>query len=215
MAAEGKPAPLVAVLPLVGLAGCVDAVGWLRLEGLFVSFMSGTTTMLGAAAATGQQDRAMTLAAAVSLFAVGALVGFGLARALPRWRTAAVLGLVAVLLALGWRSGDEGALLPQVALTLLPAMGALNAALPGVGGITFVTGALTRGAEGVVAALAGETGTGWWRHFATWSALVVGALVGGTLSLRLPQDALAVPMVWAAVGCVLALTAAFRRRAIS
>ena len=40
-----------AAVPLVALAGCVDAIGWLRFDQLFVSFISGTSTMLGIASA--------------------------------------------------------------------------------------------------------------------------------------------------------------------
>ena len=60
--------------------------------------------------------------------------------------------LVAALLGCGWalaRVASAG--LPPLAYAVVPAMGALNLAVPGVGGITFVTGSLTRFAEALMA----------------------------------------------------------------
>ncbi|MEN0073705.1 MAG: hypothetical protein AAGC69_04945, partial [Paracraurococcus sp.] len=42
-----RPVSPWAAVPLAALAGCVDAIGWLRFDQLFVSFISGTSTMLG------------------------------------------------------------------------------------------------------------------------------------------------------------------------
>jgi uncharacterized membrane protein YoaK (UPF0700 family) len=161
--------PWLAV-PLVAIAGYVDAIGWLRLQELFVSFMSGTSTILGIALADGPAGRAAVLALVVGLFVAGAIAGAALGRLAGRWRAAAVLGLVAVLLALAWKLSWLGPRLPPAAYALVPAMGALNLALPGVGGITFVTGALTRFAEALVAALAGVgPHAAWLRQLAAWS----------------------------------------------
>jgi uncharacterized membrane protein YoaK (UPF0700 family) len=182
-------------VPLVALAGCVDAIGWLRLQELFVSFMSGTSTMLGVALAEGRLDRAAALGTVVALFAAGAIAAAGLGRLAGRHRGAVVLGLVAALLGCGWRLAPvHGAGLPPMAYAVVPAMGALNLALPGVGGITFVTGALTRFAEALMAALAGAgRHEAWVTQLAAWAALVAGAMLGAQLEARLGADALAVP----------------------
>ncbi|MFC7542407.1 DUF1275 family protein [Siccirubricoccus deserti] len=121
--------PWLAV-PLVAIAGYVDGIGWLRLQELFVSFMSGTSTMLGLALIGGPAGRAAALALVVGLFTAGAVAGAVLGRLAGRWR-AAVLGLVAVLLGLAWKLPWLGPRLPPAAYALVPAMGALNLALPG------------------------------------------------------------------------------------
>lgn len=210
MAHLEKPAPIAALLPLVALAGCVDAIGWLRLEGLFVSFMSGVSTMVAVAGVGGDFQRAIILGIAVAMFVAGALGGFLLGRATGRWRSTCVLGVVAALLTAAWQLPFEATWLPPAAWALLPAMGVLNAALPGVHGITAVTGALTRGAETVIATLAGETGTGWPRQVFSWVALVVGAAAGALVLQRWPVDALAAPAAFATAACLWALVAALR-----
>ena len=204
-----------AAVPLVALGGCVDAIGWLRLDELFVSFMSGTSTLLGVAAAGGQVGRAVELALVVALFALGALAGAALGRLAGRhWQPAAVLLLVAVLLhaalLLPDAPGDGGAVaLPRQALAMVPAMGALNTALPGVGGITFVTGALTRVAQGLVDALAGAAPRwGWLPQLACWAAMVAGAAGGALLQSRAGELALAVPAGAALLAALVAATAA-------
>jgi uncharacterized membrane protein YoaK (UPF0700 family) len=199
-------------VPLVALAGCVDAIGWLRLQELFVSFMSGTSTMLGVALAEGRLDRAAALGTVVALFAAGTIAAAGLGRLAGRHRDAVVLGLVAALLGCGWLlPSEDGAGLPAMAYAVVPAMGALNLALPGVGGITFVTGALTRFAEALMAALAGAgPHEAWLTQIAAWAALVAGAVVGAALETRIGTQALAVPAGFALLAAVAAGYAAGR-----
>lgn len=194
-------------VPLVAIGGCVDSIGWLRLQELFVSFMSGTSTLLGVALAEGHPDRAVELGAVVALFIVGAVMGAGLARLAGRRRAVVVLGVVAALLACGWRLPSVGgAGLPPMAFAVVPAMGALNLALPGVGGITFVTGSLTRFADALIVALAGAGRHGAWVvQLCAWMALVVGAVTGAWLEARMGQDALAVPALAAALAAIAAL----------
>ncbi|MBL6457193.1 DUF1275 family protein [Belnapia sp. T6] len=201
MAVDGALRRAWMAVPLVAIGGCVDAIGWLRLRELFVSFMSGTSTLLGLALAEGQPDRAAELGLVVLLFAGGAVAGAGLARLAGAWRAPVVLGVVAALLACAWRlSWIGGAGLPPMAFAMVPAMGALNMALPGVGGITFVTGALTRFADALITALAGAGRHGAWMvQIAAWMALVAGATAGAWLETRMGQDALVVPALAAAL----------------
>nr|WP_256476406.1 DUF1275 family protein [Siccirubricoccus soli] len=196
--------PWLAV-PLVAIGGCVDAIGWLRLQELFVSFMSGTSTMFAVALAGGEAARAVELGLVVALFAAGALAGAVLGRLAGRWRGPAVLALVAALLLAAWGLPWVGGELPPAAWAMVPAMGALNLALPGVGGITFVTGALTRFAEALVAALAGAgPHAAWASQLAAWGALVGGAVLGALLDARAGDDAVAVPALAAALAALLA-----------
>lgn len=194
-----------AAVPFVALAGCVDAIGWLRFDQLFVSFISGTSTMLGIAGAAGQAGRAAALATVVGLFAGGALLGAALGAATGRWRGPAVLGLVAALLTAALLAPASGPWeLPPAAWAMVPAMGMLNTALPGVGGITFVTGALSRAMEGLVQALLGRAKhAAWTQQAACWAAMAIGALLGALLQGAWGDAALAVPATAALLGALL------------
>ena len=195
--------PWVAV-PFVALAGCVDAIGWLRFDQLFVSFISGTSTMLGIAAAEGHAGRAAALAIVVGLFAGGALLGAVLGAVAGRWRGPAVLGMVAALLTAALLAPKAGTWeLPPSAWAMVPAMGMLNTALPGVGGITFVTGALSRAMEGLVQALLGRARHGAWaQQAACWAAMASGAMLGALLQGGWGDAALAVPATAALLGAL-------------
>ena len=208
MAAVEKPAVLAinpwAAVPFVALAGCVDAIGWLRFDQLFVSFISGTSTMLGIATAEGHGARAAALGTGVGLFAAGALLGAVVGSVAGRWRSAAVLALVAVLLAGALLAPPTGPWdLPPAAWAMVPAMGMLNTALPGIGGITFVTGALSRAMEGLVHALLGRAPHGAWaQQAACWAAMTAGATLGALLQGAWGDAALAVPATAALLGAL-------------
>lgn len=192
------PNPWPAV-PLLALAGGVDGIGWLRLDALFVGFMSGSSTLLGLAGAAGALPRAATLAAVIVLFGLGVMAGtvIGLRTGRP---APAVLALVAALLLLAWRLLPAGPTI--VLLPLVPAMGLLNTALPGA--TTFVTGALVRGCRDLVLALAGGPRLAWAPSLAGWAALVAGAAAGGWLDATIGDAALLVPAFAAAIGAVIA-----------
>src|SRR5229473_4213599 len=60
---------------LSALAGYVDAIGFLHLGGLFVSFMSGNSTRMGVSLAEGQWSAAAESLGLIALFVVGAAGG--------------------------------------------------------------------------------------------------------------------------------------------
>ncbi|MGV2980778.1 YoaK family protein [Camelimonas sp. ID_303_24] len=191
------------LLGQVALAGCVDAIGWLLLGGLFVSFMSGNSTQLAVALADGKWLLAGRSAAVLASFFMGVFIG-ALWRELSRH--SAQVGLFAlVALALGlsfllvWFDGLE-------ALHLLPlafAMGLLNNARRQVAGApvggTFVTGAFVAAAQGLAQWLLGRATPAAFAPYAlSWLALVAGALIGAVLVLRLGNAmALLAPVGWA------------------
>ena len=85
-------------LLLTATAGWVDAIGFLRLGGLYPSFMSGNTTQLGVALSHDDWHLVEMAATILGLFFVGGFCG-GLAAALPSsWRLPAVLTLETALL---------------------------------------------------------------------------------------------------------------------
>ncbi len=65
---------------LSAVAGYVDAVGFLKLGGFFVSFMSGNSTRLGVGIATGHWEMARTALMLIGLFVAGATLGALVAR---------------------------------------------------------------------------------------------------------------------------------------
>src|SRR6202048_4320230 len=60
---------------LSALAGYVDAIGFLHLGGLFVSFMSGNSTRMGVSLAEGQWASALESLGLIALFVIGAAAG--------------------------------------------------------------------------------------------------------------------------------------------
>lgn len=204
---QGRPGaspPLAVAALLAALAGGVDAIGYLLLSRLFVSFMSGNSTVLAIAIEQGNWSEASRAGGIIALFVAGAATGAAIARLARRWRMPVVLLAVALLLAVaaGW-SGD-GLPTGAMAATVL-AMGMLNAALSRAGdisvGLTYVTGALARFGHGLGDALAGGAGGAGWREQAMpWIGLATGAVAGAAAEAAYGRDAL-----WGAAGVALAL----------
>lgn len=205
-------------LLLTALAGYVDAIGFVRLNGLYTSFMSGNTTQLGVSLAHRQFGHAVMPALLIAVFLLGSTLGSGLAIVVPApWKTSAVLAYEAVLvsgaLALGLQLADFG--LSSVCMAL--AMGAQNAVLGSVqyfrAGTTFVTGALFSLGQKIAAAFTG-TGTpfGWIGDAAVWGALLFGALAGAAVYAAIDISALVLPAILAALLSATAALFAARAR---
>jgi uncharacterized membrane protein YoaK (UPF0700 family) len=165
---------------LAGLAGFVDAIGFLHLGGLFVSFMSGNTTRLGVSLAGGSTGEAARIGLAIGLFLAGATGGSLVAGEGGPVRRAVVLLAVSLLLA-------GAAFLAPVAAAwsgalMVAAMGAENAVFQRRGGaglaLTYVTGALVKAGQGIAAALTGGDRAGWLPSLLLWAALLGGAVLG-------------------------------------
>ncbi len=184
---DNRSALLLAVA-LAALAGWIDAAGFLRLGGLFVSFMSGNSTKIAVQAITGDPGKAAFLAAVVAGFVASAFAGEAAGLGAGRWRKPAVLGAVALLLAMAWwqRAHDT-----TLTVCLVAAMGAQNATEQKAGrltlGLTYATGTLVHLGATAAKACAGQVG---WRdpagYAALWAGLVAGGL-GGALAFRLPD----------------------------
>ena len=197
-------------LPLAGgmafLAGATDVYGLSRLRDLFVSFMSGNTTMLGQAINDGDMRRCGVILGIIGCFVAGAGAGTMLAEWTGRRHPAAVAFLVAVLLAAGTAAPAW-----ETALIVL-AMGALNASMTQVGqasvSLTYVTGTLVKVGQGIGKALCGKgQGFGWTLQGAMWLFLLAGATIGAGLLVPLqpygtwPLAALALLLSGVALAC--------------
>ncbi len=194
---EGRRAITAGYL-LTAIAGWVDAQGFLALKGVFVSFMSGNTTLLGVFVAQENWAQARPVALVIVLFLAGGFLGAVLSGASGRRGMQAVLLLeaaillAALVLAVGFGS------MVTAAVILALAMGVQNAAAVSTGpvkaGATYVTGTLvSAGLE--LGRLAAGTGsrtvlTG---HFTTWAALFVGVAAGALADRAFGISALAVP----------------------
>ncbi|MCJ2141322.1 YoaK family protein [Methylobacterium sp. E-066] len=198
-------------LLLTGLAGYVDALGFVRLGGLYTSFMSGNTTQLAVFGAEAQFSRMVLPAILIAAFLTGSVLGSGLAILVPsRWTTPVVLAYESLLILGGLALGLASPELGLAAFFVAVAMGAQNAVLAQVqgfrAGTTFVTGALFSLGQKIARALT-RTGDpfGWIGDGLVWLSLLLGALLGALAYEAFALYALVAP---AAVSGVLALITA-------
>jgi uncharacterized membrane protein YoaK (UPF0700 family) len=192
---------------LATLAGMVDVIGYLHLNGLFVSYMSGNSTQLAAALGQGNLAAAGTIAELIALFVLGAAAGQVLGGFTGEWRMSWVLASVGVLLTVA-------ALLANAPEPMVLAMGALNASMHRAGSIpvslTFVTGALVRFGQGLGDFLTQRTrGLKWLGQAVPWLGLVTGATIGSAAFMRIGEAAIWVSVALAAL--LLACSAAIRQ----
>ncbi len=170
---------LLAIL-LAALAGYVDALGFLALGGLFVSFMSGNSTQLAVGLASNKSLVGIA-GGLIACFLAGVILGALMATRAGRRRKPAVLLLVAVSL-------SAAALLAQLGtgrwspFVLAVAMGVQNAVFLKDGevavGVTYMTGALVKMGHRLAAALQGGEHGPWLAYLQLWLGLVTGAVVG-------------------------------------
>ncbi|MDB5591561.1 MAG: hypothetical protein JWR86_2086 [Enterovirga sp.] len=196
------------------LAGYVDAVGFIELGGLFVSFMSGNSTRLATGIVDGS-GAALTAATLVLLFVLGVVAGTLLGRTVPRWRRPAILILVAALLA-GAAALDRHGLFAAAIAAAVLAMGAENTVFERDGevqvGLTYMTGTLVKLGQRIAATLLGGERWGWMPYLLLWLGLVVGAVLGAAVHPWLGLGSL---WIAAAAALVLAIPAAWREPARS
>ncbi|MCF4124640.1 YoaK family protein [Methylobacterium sp. SyP6R] len=196
-------------LALSALAGCADAIGFLEFSQLFMSFMSGNTTRLGAAVSLGDWGNVTRVGSTIALFCFGAFLGTLIAAAVGYWRLAVLLGLQALLLCVGLfmpRGPEE---FPIHAYPIVLALGMQNAVLQDEEGrslaLTYVTGAVVRFGTGLANLLLGHPSPSFWIQAPLWAALTLGAITGGLLHGVFGERAFLVPALVAAVLAVVAL----------
>jgi len=192
---------------LAAVAGMVDVIGYLHLNGLFVSYMSGNSTQLAAALGHGNLGAAGAIAKLVVLFVLGAAAGQMLAGFTGEWHTSWVLAGVTILLTVA-------ALLGTAPEPMVFAMGALNASMHRAGRIpvslTFVTGVLVRFGQGLGDFLTRRTGElKWLAQAVPWLGLIAGATIGSAAFLRIGEAAMWVAVALATL--LLACSAAMRQ----
>ncbi len=190
---------------LSAIAGYVDAIGFLQLGGLFVSFMSGNSTRMGVSLAAGQWRPALEALGLIALFVMGATGGSLIARGRGKHRQPRLLLVEAALLAAAAICYAFG--LPNVAVAaIVMAMGLENAVFQvdgGAGlGLTYMTGALVKVGQFIAAALSGGPRFGWVPNLLLWGAMIAGVVLGG-----LAYHWIGLTAIWFAAGAALALSA--------
>jgi len=199
----GQAHGLILAGVLAALAGMVDAIGYLRLGHLFVSFMSGNSTQLAVAVGGGHLTEAGVIAELIALFVLGAAAGQVLIGFAGKWHLTWALVAVAVLLAIaaGLATSPE----PMVL-----AMGALSASMQRAGkidvSVTYVTGTLVKLGQGLGNFLTRRsTGWTWLVQASPWAGLIVGATIGGAAYVRIGGVVTWAPVLLA---CLLAVWSA-------
>lgn len=173
---------LLLAMALAGLAGMVDAIGYIRLQHLFVSFMSGNSTQMAVAAGHGRFSEAAPILVLIVVFAAGAAGGQLIAHATGPRHLFAVLASVTLLLALT-------ALYHTAPLPMVMAMGGLNAAMHRAGDVsvslTYVTGTLVKFGQGLGDFVAGKArGWGWAEQALPWIGLLAGGIIAAGAKQR-------------------------------
>jgi uncharacterized membrane protein YoaK (UPF0700 family) len=201
----------VALVLLAVAAGCVDAISYLGLDGVFTAAMTGNTVVLGLAAGQGELATVSRAGVALAGFVTGAMLGAVIVERHPLeaiWPPAVTAALATEVLLLGilaalWQLTNP--VPPDVWRYLLIvlagiAMGVQSAAIAhlGVSGIstTYVTGTLTGFASRLMGRLypipppptAGKAHTPVGRspglHLSVWLAYGVGAALAGLCRTR-------------------------------
>lgn len=202
------PARQRLALGLAGLAGVVDATGFVVAGGYFTSFMSGNTTRMGVELI---ERPALALAplGLIGCFLAGVVAGALIGRRSAGKHKKVLLGLLSLLLATAAGLLSVGAILAFLALSAAT-MGLANNVFSRDGevtvGATYMTGALVRFGQGIGARLVGQPLTATRGYGLLWSALALGAAVGGGLCTFAPAVAaaasagLAIILWWLAFG---------------
>jgi uncharacterized membrane protein YoaK (UPF0700 family) len=192
----------VLAICLSALAGYVDALGFLKLGGFFVSFMSGNSTRMSVGLAEGSSDFAIA-AGLIATFVLGVIFGSLIAHLAGTHRRVAVLAFVALLLAAGAALDIAGPVWAAVGAVVL-AMGAENAVFQRDGevtiGLTYMTGTLVKLGQRLANAIMGGPRFAWLPYLALWVGLISGAAVGAAVYPHLGFQAL-----WFAAGVAVVL----------
>lgn len=173
---------------MTALAGYADAIGYVQSTSLFVSFMSGNSTSLGAALASGDHHMVLVLASVISAFVCGAVLG-GAMIALPSRPTGSILAVQIFVLACAAVTLALSATLPGL-LVLALAMGVQNSlafTLRGVGlGKSFVTGSLVGFGQGLGRAITtGQLDRAALLDGLWWLIFILGVILGSIATHRL------------------------------
>lgn len=196
---------------LSSITGFIDALGFLYLGGFFLSFMSGNTTRMTAAAVGGSWDITLRAAGVMALFLTGVMIGSLISRLAHRYlpptrpREAVLLFVCfTATVASVWVVLNHELM---AVLSLSFTVGAMNSIFERDGevsiSLTYMTGTLVKMSQRFVGAFFGGSHGAWLRYFMLWLSLVVGAVLGGLCFVTI-----GIASVWVVTAMVLGGTAA-------
>ncbi len=199
---------------LAVLAGFVDALGFLNLRGMFVSFMSGNSTRLAVGAETPVHG-SLFAGALIAAFVVGVMAGTAAGTAAGRWRKQGVLALVLLVLTVACFAAMPVGLSAVPTLLMAAAMGAANAVFQRDGevsiGVTYMTGTLVKLGQHLTFALSGGARFPWVPYLLLWLGLVLGAIAGAMMFRVFALQALWIAVAFTASLLVWAVVIGLRR----
>ncbi len=171
---------LILAMNLAGLAGFTDALGFLKLGGFFISFMSGNSTRF-AVGVTEHAPFAVIPLALITLFIIGVMLGALISHFFPNKRIVAVLSFVIFLLVMA--ALFSGLNLTTAAIVcMVVAMGAENNVFVRDGqvsiGVTYMTGTVVKFGQKLADALLGKPIKDCLPFLGLWTALIIGAILG-------------------------------------
>ena len=176
-------------LPAAGVsavASYVDAIGSLKLGGLFVSLMSGTSARLAIEAVVESQIALIAVRLLAGLV-VAVVAGTVLGRVAGTRRKPAVLGVrLPFPYGCGVRECQPSGSRTTSAITV--AMGAANTVCQRAGevriGVTYMTGALVKRGHRLAGTLRGSSCWAWLSYLTLWCGLIAGAVAGALVYPR-------------------------------
>lgn len=195
---------------LAVLAGFVDALGFLSLGGVFVSFMSGNSTRLGVGVVAGNPlPLSLLPLGIIVVFVTGVMIGKFIRHYCPRHASLCVLCFMSAALfiaALIHSIGMDGLAIPLMVLS----MGSANNVFVRGGevaiGVTYMTGTLVKLGQRLAGAFLNENDNIWLPYLLLWLGLIIGAALGAIAYAHFRLSSL-----WIASVFCLALTAFSRR----
>jgi uncharacterized membrane protein YoaK (UPF0700 family) len=195
---------------LVGLAGYVDAIGYLALGGFFASFMSGASISLGVGVSAADWGTVQSAALLIAAFLASTVLATIVAGVAGLWTLPVVLLMEGGLLAAAVALAAKGQSLSVAILPVVAAMGVQNTALHPVEGVrlgvTFMTGTLVSLGQGIGRAVLRRQQAGsWYLHAVLWLAFVIGAGAGAFLYARFRFAAVAGPAALATSAALILL----------
>ena len=169
---------------LAVVAGFVDALGFLELGGMFVSFMSGNSTQLAVGLASPAEGRVFA-GALIAAFVSGVMGATALGSAAGSWRKQVVLASMMLVITLASLANRMFEGIVVATLLMAAAMGAANAIFQRDGevsvGVTYMTGTLVKFGQHLAGTLAGGARYAWLPYLLLWLGLILGALTGTAL----------------------------------
>jgi uncharacterized membrane protein YoaK (UPF0700 family) len=189
------------------IAGYLDAYA-LRALGVFVSFMSGNTTVAGLRNGEGHFMSALAPALAIPSFVAGSFAGTWITTYRKKYSHRLVFLVSATLLCIPILASRESLRMVNIAVLSI-ATGLLNPALSRIGSesvsITFVTGTLSRLGKHLALTARGvplpDAEGPWDSHFrracldaSVWTGFLIGAVLSGMVMTLAQQFVLPIPI---------------------